>query len=634
MPRRSKSIVENPNGYILLVLGLLFLVVIILSIVCICKCSNKDEPFSQSSGIQKPCDLFESEYKFNTWLDSVYTDSPIMRPKNDTELRDILAKAKQSGCRVRVTGARHTGDGLVTQTNEENIVVVSLYDYQPDDDAWRMKLDTNTPSVKAPGGASLLDVMAFIRPQGYLMKSMTAGPIFTLAGIMANTVHGGDHNMGFINETMISARVMLADGSIQIISDPSEIAHWRSSYGLLGILTAIEMEVRKDQGMLMRTDNHNFPQWDKQTVLDKLMPFVDDYDGSEWFFNPNDDSMLGLLYKFDGNPSYNVDYNTLTQFYNEYKAGPFGDAGWSGGPKSTLSSIINSIGDLLNDFKVLAQTLTSQGMSKPKDAFRAAASKTNDGYWLQEQPDITGFNSLARIIPMDKTFEALDVVRTVWRKWNAKNLGQSQFYFNLPVEWRFMKVRESSTLVNLPPGDYISIEIVNCKDAGNTMDYADAFMELEMEWEKLGGNIHTGKEYGFAKINSDLPPIPFNKQSTLDNVFTQDQINTFKTQMQKYDPQGLFKAGGACRWFAPEVNVPFSGKLLNGMKCTPFGKQMCASGCCCTEIGSCGLNMNTCIASGVKSKYEDCDRSCECSDGRSCEWKWRWSDWLYKKRCV
>jgi len=39
------------------------------------------------------------------------------------------------------------------------------------------------------------------------MKSNTAGPIFTLSGVIANSVHGGYYGEGYIFNTVVGLRV-------------------------------------------------------------------------------------------------------------------------------------------------------------------------------------------------------------------------------------------------------------------------------------------------------------------------------------------------------------------------------------------------------------------------------------------
>jgi len=50
-----------------------------------------------------------------------------------------------------------------------------------------------------------------MRPKGFFLKSSTAGAIFTMAGIVSNSVHGGFYNEGYISGTVKTLRVAIVD---------------------------------------------------------------------------------------------------------------------------------------------------------------------------------------------------------------------------------------------------------------------------------------------------------------------------------------------------------------------------------------------------------------------------------------
>lgn len=89
-----------------------------------------------------------------TWHDSQYlfTNSPVLFPRDDTELGLIVTTATANGCKVRVRGAGHSEDGIVVQKLDEledyDTIVVNLKDYLPSDAAWDGVLDASKPSIK------------------------------------------------------------------------------------------------------------------------------------------------------------------------------------------------------------------------------------------------------------------------------------------------------------------------------------------------------------------------------------------------------------------------------------------------------------------------------------------------------
>ena len=141
------------------------------------------------------------DWRFYTWADSVITDKPVAFPTDDEELRTLLAAAASAGLVVRMVGATHSIDGLVTNNDDVPTAVVSLACYRPPPGSgWGLSLDTDTGVVTVPAGLSLLDMIAFSFPLGWTPPQQTAGPLFSIAGVIANHVHGGAYDKGFIYE--------------------------------------------------------------------------------------------------------------------------------------------------------------------------------------------------------------------------------------------------------------------------------------------------------------------------------------------------------------------------------------------------------------------------------------------------
>merc|ERR550532_1386401 len=132
-------------------------------------------------------------------------------------------------------------------------MVVSLRAYSSGDSDWEFSLDRSAMKVKVNAGWSQLDVYERIRPQGLFFPTQTAGYFFQIAGVVANSVHGAGYRNSFINSYVTQMRVMLHDGSIKIITDEEELKYWRNSYGLLGLILGVEMELEERQQYQMYT---------------------------------------------------------------------------------------------------------------------------------------------------------------------------------------------------------------------------------------------------------------------------------------------------------------------------------------------------------------------------------------------
>jgi hypothetical protein len=256
---------------------------------------------------------------FRTWARTVLTSIPIVTPKNDTELRDVLRIVQQNGCFVRPMGSTHSAPGVVaSQKNndeENNIVIVSLINYIPDDPEWNdIRIinsnndndndDDNAAQVRTPAGKTQLELYTIIRPKGYFLPTQTAGWLFTMGGIIANSVHGGHFGKSFLHNYVTSMRVMYSNGTIAILTNEEEnnnnddLYMWRNSYGLLGIITSITIQIEKHD-----TENQYYKMGIESTRtvqdMNELQVHVEriknEYIAGQFFYEPTTKEVLTIV---------------------------------------------------------------------------------------------------------------------------------------------------------------------------------------------------------------------------------------------------------------------------------------------------------------------------------------------------
>jgi hypothetical protein len=207
---------------------------------------------------------------WNNWLGEVETvNTPVFRPQTDADLVQIIEKSKSSDgvkCRVRMQGATHSEDGMVIQRREKDVVVVSLASHKTTQVGWDDGIDSNGIATIG-AGSSFYDLMKIMRPNGWLLPSVTAGRFFSIGGVVANQVHGGGvlPGQGFIHDAVTELLVLTADGQFRVING-DELKYWRSSAGTLGIIVSVRWQGVHDEGLLMERDNHKFPAFDKPAV--------------------------------------------------------------------------------------------------------------------------------------------------------------------------------------------------------------------------------------------------------------------------------------------------------------------------------------------------------------------------------
>lgn len=259
--------------------------------------SNDEETVVTACGIS-------STHVFRTWGRVVRSDHPVVMPTNDDELQSILLRAKEGGCKVRPSGSTHSAAGLVAEASSQtDVVVVSLDRYIPSDKNWAtpvlMNEGANTASVKVPAGLTQLQLYSFIRPKHYFLSTQTAGFLFTIAGVVGSFVHGGSFQDGPIHNHVKAMRVMLWDGTITVIDKQDELRYWRNSYGLLGIITAVELTVIKRPNFRFRTLPSQSPDggWNAKGFEQYINGIRKEYTAAEFFMNPHTKEILAVVQK-------------------------------------------------------------------------------------------------------------------------------------------------------------------------------------------------------------------------------------------------------------------------------------------------------------------------------------------------
>jgi FAD/FMN-containing dehydrogenase len=181
----------------------------------------------------------------------------IAKPRNEDELRQLVAFAQANGLKLSIAGARHSMGGQAFFTNALVIETNNLK---------QMSLDEANQLLTVQAGATWHDVLAYLHPRGYSVKVMQAIDLPTVGGSISVNGHGVDHRAGSLASTVRSLRVMLADGSVHQVSrnqEPELFASVMGGYGLFGIVLDAQLEVVPDvmyQYEQQTIDYRQFPQ--------------------------------------------------------------------------------------------------------------------------------------------------------------------------------------------------------------------------------------------------------------------------------------------------------------------------------------------------------------------------------------
>jgi len=525
-------------------------------------------------------------------------------PANDKDLAALLKYAKAKGYKVRPSGAAHSAGGLVTDALVPGVLVVSLARYTAPG-AWEYNLTVRpggNASVTVNAGWTQLQLMAKIRPLNYFLPSFTAGYFFQLGGIVANTVHGGVYDAGFIYEYVTRMRVMLHDGTIKIIDQESEMRFWRNSYGLLGIILGLEFKlVPRPQLQMFTTPIKGLPAWDESNFWEYInvqgsadlprsaagIPVpagMQQALSGEFFINfeAGEVQMTGVVTRANENatvPNYantapeNVEQNyeaLLKAWVVDENMGwmPYGDSSRrSGAPPMQIyieggmihlgpggvflpvNAILEAIGEVADgpiSSALMAKILSYTTLAQASMLVETLRDLVNDGFWLTQSPVAL---ISAWFVSTDKAFEAMDFLRK--EQLDSLKSGEDGFKWNQPGEFRFLTVGDTAELQPVPPGTYFNSEFLSFPDvSGDDQGWKTAFKRVQDHWfQTLGARPHIGKLWGFEE-GPDGKVEPF-ADSFACKIYSNNTKAKFEAYRSEMDPDGLFATGLGMSLLAP-----------------------------------------------------------------------------------
>jgi len=555
---------------------------------------------------------FSSTTQFRTWFvgPTISTDSPVLFPENNEQLSDIVSTAHSKGCKVRVRGAGHSHDGLIMQkldSFESDVVIVHLMNYKPDD-AWNNILDEDKPTIRVSAGASTLRLHAFIRPKGYLLESMTAAPWFSVGGAYMNpSVHGSIFNASRYNAQVNGFQVMNATGHLNEYFDEEDVKMLRGSMGLLGIVTAMEIRLRRDIGLKM---SREFLKVDRDGGEDAIRPFFArqvQHDGAEWFYFYEQDIIESFNLDWEGNPDF--DYASTASWYDNTLP-TMDDVALEGAASNMpywFETMLNAAATLN---KGLSRTVSILARQLSIYWWERTTVWPNDGF-LGPLHNFPNFRLISYNVKCESDcVDELAGIMIATRRYLKEIISRrsSSWYPNLPIEFRLFTVREDELLLeNLSPGRYLAYENFDLTLRRN-VHYSKFHKELQDMWRSMypGGGVHVGKEFGFGHvegIGSEDDLYPFQDDAILDSVYSQPTRDAFIAKMNELDPSGTFSAGSTMRLLGLTTNK-FTPRELTGGTCVEFGHVECFSGCCMPGEG-------VCVPSN-KKVGDECRQDCEC----------------------
>merc|ERR1711972_322915 len=184
----------------------------------------------------------------------------------------------------------------------------------------------------------------------------------------------------------------------------------------------------------------------------------------------------------------------------------------------------------------LARLMSWSAIDQMPMFIRQQRNLVNDGFFLTRSPAAL---AAAFFVKPDKAFAAMNKVKE--QTWNSRK--SSDFVWNLPGEFRFIRVEDKATLQPMEPGLWFNAQMISFSDlAKNDQAWRKEFKAVEDYWVKeLDARPHMGKLWGMeARADGDIEPFSHSYACT---IYSQKAKDTFNAYRQKWDPHGLFFAG-------------------------------------------------------------------------------------------
>lgn len=524
---------------------------------------------------------------FKNWADHMSTCTPWLMPKDDAGIQQLLKYATGKGYKVRISGAGHSGGGLVTDGADKNVFIISLAEYAAPGD-WEFSLSDmpdGSKRAKVNAGWTQANIYQKIRPSGFFLPAQTAGYFFALGGIVANSVHGGSYLHGFQHAYATQMRVMTFDGQIRIVDSEEELRYWRCSFGMLGIILGIEYQLEKREQLQMYDVSTKFVNgWNEKEFWRIVMEEAEadlpedavpvaGLNGSrkawsgEYFieFLKGPENPRVMVFSMKANSSVDANFKgelgipeKIAENYEKqmskrvesrtgHKAMSWGESARRDGapPIKILGGDVNQlIGNLRS--KTMARIMSGQSIEQMPGIIRGQSKAVNDGFYLTDAPAAL---AAAYFVKPEFAFKAMDFLRTV--QLESFSAESKDFFWNLPGESRFIKVTDSAVLQPVGPGVWYNTEMISFPDlAKDTQSWRKAFMMVEKNWtEELGAKPHLGKLFGFG-VEESGEVAPF-QDSYVCTIYSDAQKKKFDTYRRTQDPDGFFFTGLGMRMLQP-----------------------------------------------------------------------------------
>lgn len=250
--------------------------------------------------------LQAEQYSF---LFAVSTHVPF-EPETVEQLQMLVNKARTEHKKIAVVGA---GKSMGGQTGP-----ATNYDYRISLKKLNklVQLDVQKKEVTVQTGMTWKELQQFIASHGLAIKAMQSYHDFAIGGSLSVNVHGQALHHAPIISTVLSCKILLANGNIVTASRTENKELFTSAiggYGLLGIVTEVTLSLTEDvllERKVALIDAKNLSHYFLNHV--QTNPNVEFY-SARFFITPNQLLKKAFIITYEKTSSTNAEYFKLTQ---------------------------------------------------------------------------------------------------------------------------------------------------------------------------------------------------------------------------------------------------------------------------------------------------------------------------------
>lgn len=481
------------------------------------------------------CSLFKAT-KFTNWSENIKNkNAKLFYPENDDDIRRIIKLAKQNNSKIRVTGTGHSQTPLVCDS-DESIYLVSLKNYQLE--PANINIDHDNLTVEVNAGWQLGQLYDKLSNYNYYLETHTAAPVFTIGGIVNNTIHGSRLGASLMSDSVIAITLIDANGDkITKTNEDKDFNLYTLSFGLFGIVTSVTFRILKLYMEAKIINYYNIFDPNNKVKRNILDDFFKDiinkclnesivvYNHS--FIDYHNDALISLEW-FSGNDSRSV-INTK-EINNVYKV-------------MTLSTILENISKNYRTNNTILKSLGKVTRYEIEFGVEKNLQEDKDMFWVDFG---TRSYFMSYFIPihvegtpinLDNLYMAIEAVTSEVKKTNK------HFNIDLPCDIRFVCSSKNSILSPIYTTDkkivYASIDILNMANNLHlndkesyfngelNRDFRQFYHNVEQKWIALGGVPHLAKVFGFGGTDNK----PFDK-TIVTNIYGTDTKEIVRNKMQ------------------------------------------------------------------------------------------------------